>query len=594
MAGHDARAARTGGSPVAASGRALSRRALIRVISVGLGSAVLSPLLAACGGSSDETPAATTGGSTSATSGTSSGQGASSPATGSGTATKGGQVSVLWRSPVSLSPLFSTAGSEQQVERLLFGALVKMNNKLEAVPDLAEKVEVSTDAKVYTFTLHNNAKFSDGTPLTSKDVQFTFERAIDKRSGSYWRGRLSKIAGAADYSDQKADSVSGIEAPDDTTVKINLSDADAAFLVTLCNFSGFGILPQHVLKDVAPDQLQKHTFSLAPTVSAGPFKFVKYEPDQYLEIARNDTYWGTPTPLDRIFLRILTPEVALAQLQTGEMDVTSLAVEDIERVKGLPNATFISVKSPSMDFLAINMERDFLKDKRIHQAMLYAIDRQGILSQIYGGEGEIENSPIFGPEWMGIPEGLNTYDYDVDKAKALLEEAGWDGDKTIEILHTPGTNKERDTAIQIIQNQWSDAGLKAQIVQVDAAEGNRRTIQASDFDVRTVGGGVFRADPGVSGTYMTTRTFTPAGGNYGHYSNPDVDKLYDQAQATGDQNERKQLYTQVAKILNDELPWIFLYSPNSLYGVSKRLVGFAAPSYIDNKLWNAETWSVTS
>ena len=594
------------------SGHSMSRRGFVQIVSAGIGSSAVVALLAACGGSSKSTPttaastpaATSSSGASTATSTSSASTAAASAtqastatsasaSTSTSTATKGGQVHVLWRAPITLMPIFSTSGNEQQVERLMFGSLVKMNDKLEPILDMAEKMEAAPDATSYTFNLRANVKFSDGTPLTSKDVRFTLQSAIDKRSGSYWRGRLSKVVGAADFSDQKADSVTGIVTPDDQTVTINLTAADAAFLVNLCNFSGLGIMPEHVLKDVAPDQLQKHSFALAPTVTAGPFKFVKYATDQYVELARNDTYWGDPPALDSIFLQILTSDVALAQLETGKIDVMALAVQDTDRVKNLPNAEMLSVASPSMDFLAVNMERDYLKDKRIRQAMMYAIDREGILKQIYGGQGEITNSPIFGPAWMGVPEGLNEYKFDPTKAKQLLKDAGWDSSRTLDMVYVPGT-KERDTAMQIIQNQWSDVGLKVNIDQVDAAEANRRTIQATDFDLRTTGGGVFRADPGVSGTYMISTTWTPNGGNYGHYSNPDIDKLYAQAQGVSNPSDRKALYTQIAKILNDELPWIFLYSPNSSYGVNKRVQGFVPPSYIDNKLWNAETWSVTS
>ncbi len=518
----------------------MSRRGFVQMVSAGIGSSAAVALLAACGGSSKTTPttaasastATTSSGASTATTAGSAGTAVAS-ATKSATtaaattasstavaAVKGGQAHVLWNaSPVTLMPIFSTSGSEQQVERLMFGALVKMNDKLEPVPDMASKIEAAPDAKSYTFTLHDNVKFSDGTPLTTDDVRFTLESAIDSRSGSYWNGRLSKIVGAADFSTQKATSVTGIVTPDAKTVTINLTNGDAAFLVNLCNFSGLGIMPKHILKDVAPDQLRKHSFALAPTVTAGAFKFVKYATDQYLELARNDTYWGDPPPLDSIFMQILTSDVALAQLETDKIDLMTLSVQDIDHVKSLPNAVMQSVASPSMDFLAVNVGRDYLKDKRVRQAMMYAIDREGILKQIYGGQGEITNSPIFGPAWMGIPEGLNDYKFDPAKAKQLLKDAGWDGSRTLDMVYTPVT-KERTTAMQIIQNQWSDVGLKVNIDQVDTAEGNRRTIQASDFDLRPTGGGVFRADPGVSGTYMVTSTWTPKGGNYGHYSNP--------------------------------------------------------------------------
>ncbi|HUG15815.1 MAG TPA: ABC transporter substrate-binding protein [Thermomicrobiales bacterium] len=582
----------------------LNRRRLLMMGITGL-SIAATPLLSACGGDDDPTattaaaPTATTQaplGDATSTTGTDASTpttetAAASPTTGA-PAPSGGQVSVLWRTPNTLNPLFSTAGSEQQIERLIFGALVKMNDVLEPIPDMASSIEISDDASVYTFVIHDNVVFSDGVPLTAADAIFTFERAIDQRTGSYWRGRLSGIAGAVEYSDQSADTVTGLNAPDDHTVEITLATPNAAFLVNFCNFSGFGILPMHILGDVAPEQLQEHPFSLAPTVSAGPFKFVTYETDQYMEVERHDGYWGDPPPLDRIFLRILTSDVGLAQLETGEIDVMTLPINEIARTEGLANAHVESVPSPSMSFLAPNVEREFFQDKRVRQAMMYAIDREGILNAVFEGQGHLTNSPIFGPDWMDVPEGLNEYEYNPERARELLEEAGWDFDRTVELLITPG-NREADTAIVIIQEQFREVGFQMDILQVDVAENQRRSIQSTDFDIRNVGGGVFRADPSVSGTYMTTSTFTPAGGNYGHYSNPEIDRLYPEAQAVGDTAERKRLYTEIALILNDECPWIWLYSPNSIYGVSNRIQGFLPPSYIDNKFWNAEEWSVS-
>ncbi len=589
----------------------LNRRRLLRWAVAGVGAAAM-PLLAACGSDDGEDePAEADGGttpsgpatgaatSTPADSGSSetpaeeTPDGATTPAdTGAGASAAGGQISVLWRTPNTLNPLFSTAGSEQQIERLMFGALVKMNDVLEPVPDMAETIDISDDASVYTFTLRDNIVFSDGEPLTAEDVIFTFERAIDERTGSYWLGRLNGIAGALDYSTQTADTVTGLAMPDEHTVELTLAEPDAAFLVTLCNFSGFGILPKHVLEEVAPDQLREHPFSLAPTVSAGAFKFVRYETDQFLEVERHDGYWGEAPPLDRIFLRILTPEVGLAQLETGELDLMTLPIAEIERTKGMAIAHVESVPSPSMSFLAPNMELEYLQDKRVRQAMMYAIDRVGLVEAVLMGEGHITNSPIFGPEWMGTPEGLNEYEYDPDKARALLEEAGWDFDRKVELIITPGNN-EADTHAQIIQEQLREVGFQMELLQVDVAENQRRSIQSTEFEIKNVGGGVFRADPSVSGTYMTTDTWTPGGGNYGHYSNPEIDRLYPEAKAVKDLDERKRLYTEIAQLLNEELPWIFLYSPNSVYGVSNRFQGFLPPSYIDNKFWNAEEWSVS-
>lgn len=504
----------------------------------------------------------------------------------------GSQINMLWRQPATLNPLFSTAGFEQQVERLMFGALVKMSADLVPTPDLAESIEVSDDVTVYTFHLHPDITFNDGEPLTSEDVRFTLETALNPASVSIWRGRLLGIAGAEEFGDGTADSVSGIATPDERTVEITLSQPDSAFLPILCNFSGLGILPQHVLGDVAPDQLQADTFSLQPTVSAGAYEFVQFQADQFLELAANPDYFGGAPAIERLFLRIVTPSVGISQLETGEMDVMTLPIGEVERVRTLPDVTVISVPSPSMDFLGLNLNREPLQNPGLRKAMIHAIDRQGIVSSVLQGEGEVVNSPIFGPEWMGVPEGLNEYAYDPEMARQILADSGWDTSQTLQIMHLPDQGA-KDAVISIIQEQLRTVGIQTEILQVDVAELNRRYTADNDFDIFYNGGGVFRADPSISGTYFLTRNFTPGGGNASRYSNERVDELYAEGQSTGDPEGRKAAYTEIAQILNEDLPWIYLWSPNALYAVSNRLQGYEAPSYVDNKLWNAETWSLS-
>ena len=473
----------------------------------------------------------------------------------------------------------------------MFGALVRVNDKLEAVPDLAEKIDVSPDAKVYTFTLKKGITFTDGKPLTSQDVRFTIERAVDKRAATYWRGRLLDIQGATEYGDQQADKIAGLETPDDYTVKMTLRKPDSTWLLTLGDFSGLSILPEHVLKDVAPDQLQKHPFSLNPNVSAGAFQFSQFQTDQYLEIKRNDSYTGGPkAKLDRIFFKILAADAALAQMDRGELDLMIVPTSEMDRMKKNPNVTVVSVPSPSIDFIAVNMVKDYLQDKRVRQAMLYAIDRESIVKAIYQGEAQVVNQTIIGPDWMGMPD-LNMYKFDPNKSKQLLKDAGWDGSHALQLLYTPGT-KERDAYLPIIQQQFKEVGITMEIVPAEATEYTRRR-NAGDFDLGQVGGGIFRQDPNVSGKYMETINWVPVGGNYGHYTNTRLDELFPQGRGTPDLAQRKKLYTEAATIMNDELPWVYLWSPNSIYAVSKKLVGFKPPSYATHNMWNADEWTVT-
>lgn len=583
-----------------------SRRTFLRMLVAGGGASAIGALLAACGPSAvPSAPAPTTAAAPTAAPGAPAAAkptaAAAAPAAAVQTPTAatqaapaggtGGQISVQWTKPVTFNPLYSTAGSEQGVERLIYGALVRVNDKLETVPDLAEKVDASPDAMTYTFTLRKGLTFSDGQPLTSKDVRFTFERAVDKRAATYWRGRLLDIQGATEYGDQQAPSVSGLETPDDYTVKITLKKPDSTFLLTLGDFSGLCILPEHSLKDIAPDQLQPSPVSLNPNVSAGAFQFVQYQTDQYAELKRNDSYGGTKAKLDRLFFKILAVDAALAQMERGELDLMIVPTSEMDRMKKVASLSVVSVPSPSIDFLAVNMARDYLQDKRVRQAMQYAIDRNAIVKAIYQGEAQVVNQTIIGPDWMGMPD-LNMYPYSPDKAKQLLKDANWDGSHSLQILYTPGT-KERDAYMPIIQQQFKEVGIGMDIVSAEAVEITRRR-NGGDFDLVQVGGGIFRQDPNVSGKYMETVNWVPVGGNYGHYTNTRLDELFPQGRSTPDLNQRKKIYTEAATIMNDELPWIYLWSPNSIFAFNKRLVGFKPPSYATHDMWNADEWTVSA
>jgi peptide/nickel transport system substrate-binding protein len=504
----------------------------------------------------------------------------------------GGSVNMLWRTPETLNPLFSTSGSEQQVERLMFGALLKLSDKFEIVPDLAETIESSTDALTYTFTLKEGLVFNDGQPLTVADVIFTFERAVDSRTGSLWRSRLLAIAGAAEFGEQQADSISGLEALDDRTLRVTLAEPNAVFLATLGGFSGLGILPKHILETVPPDQMKPNSFSLAPTVSAGAFEFARYETDQFLELRRNETYPFEKPSLDSIFCKILTPDVAIAQMETGELDLMGgVPVSEVERLRGIANVTVVSVASPSYTRLVPNHTREYLADRRVRQAMLCAIDRQAIVESILMNEARVINSPIIGPEWMGTPE-FDTYAFDPERSRQLLSEAGWDTNRTLELITVPGS-KEEEAYLPIIQQQFNDVGIKMEVVNVDLPEKGRRARANTDFDLFTDGGDLFGMDPAIATQWFHTKSWAPDGNNRARYSNPEADELFDQGEATTDQAVRIEIYTQLAEILNRDVPELFLWSPNSIFAYNNRLVGFMPPGYVDNRLWNAEEWSVT-
>ncbi len=540
--------------------RGLDRRELMKLIGAGAGMTALTTLFTAAGPASAQD------------------------------ATK--QINIEWRKPQTLGPLFSTAGYEQQVERAVLGSLVRMSDKLQPTGDLAETIDVSPDATQYTFHLYQNAMFSDGTPLTSKDVLFTFQRALDKRTGSIWTARLAGIAGAAEYGSQQAETVSGLTAPDEHTVVFTLAKPDAAFLTILADFCGLGILPEHILGTVAPEELVNNAFNLAPTVGAGPYAFVQYATDQYAELRANDSYWGGRPAVDSIFMRIINAESAVAELEQGGLDLIAVAVQDIERLSQNENVTLVSVQSPSMDSISCNLDNPIFQDKRVRQAMMHAIDRANIVKEIYQDNAVVRNSPIFGPEWMGTPEGLNEYPFDPDMARQLLGDAGWDSSRDVQMMYNPAGTATFNQMIPIIQAQLGDVGMKITLQQYDNAGVNQHLITDHDYEIYIGGGGVYGADPNVSSRYYLSNAHTPTGANSIWYSNEQVDQLYAQGRQTGDQAARREVYVQLAQLLNDECPSVFLWSPNTNFAFSNRLMNFLPPSYVDNRLWNSEQWTI--
>ena len=554
----------------------MTRRTFLRGLMVVGGTAGVLPLIQACAPAAPAAPAAEAPAAAAAP--------AAAPATGTA------DVRVLWSKPTIISPLFSSNGFEQQVNRLVLGSVYKLSANLEPVPDLADSWEVNEDSTAFTFHLREGLKWSDGEPLTADDVVFTIERSADARTGSLLKGRMANIVGAAEFADQTAETIAGLEKIDDLTLRINLLKPDAAFLTAWGMFSGFCVLPKHVLVEVAPEAMKENAFSMAPTVGAGAFTFVRYETDQYAELVANPNYWGEKPAVDRIFMTIATPDVAVAQLERGELDLMAMPVDEADRLKDATNISIVSVRSPSISQIAINNEREYFKDNRVRQAMMYAIDRQGIVDSIMFGQAEVVNTTVIGPDWVGTPE-VNAYPYDPEKAKALLAEAGWDPNQEIDMIYVAGA-KEQDAYGPVIQQQLTEAGIKTNLVLVEGAELRRRYIDETDYDLFLFGGGQYRAEPSLTANYYHSRNLTPAGGNGTHYVNPELDELLDAGVAVTDKEQRKAIYDQIAKLVNEDVPTVFLWSPNSIYGLSKRLQGFEPPSYVASLLWNAEAWSV--
>ena len=252
-----------------------------------------------------------------------------------------------------------------------------------------------------------------------------------------------------------------------------------------------------------------------------------------------------------------------------------------------------------MQCIMPNMTRPEFADKRVRQAMIYALDRAAIVKEIMLGHVTVINSCFFGWEWEnGEPEGLNPYPYDPDKARQLLSEAGWDSSITDRVPLHPRQPAGRDAAqhlpaaVQGRRHQLRAASRSTCPTTPTASSAAPQAANTGDFELMLGSGGVMGQDPNITVKYFSTNAATPTGSNYNHFSNAQVDELMIQGRATNDVAERKRIYTEVAKIVNDEAVWIFLWRLNSIYGVNKRVQGFKAPGHPGRVISSAHKWSV--
>lgn len=462
--------------------------------------------------------------------------------------------------PGNFNPLAATAGytwlSTYYEPLVIYDARL---GKLEG--DLATRFTVSDDRLSYTFKLAREA-WHDGRPFTSADVKFTIDLAKNPKTGSVFAARLKDVA--------------AVETPAADTAVIRLAKPNAAFLSIL---SQLMMLPQHLLGSMDPATLANSQWWSTRPVGTGPFKFVKYVPDQYVELAAFDGYRGGRPKVDHLIDRYFAnPAAAVAALRAGEIQFSYVEPDDAKSFSG--NAKFQVIRGDSyvVNYLGFNEKVPLWKDLRVRQAVMYAINRQQIIASLYGGAAKPADCGYVAPQL--VPKGLNIYAYDPAKAKALLDQAGWatiNGDKPIPLL-TYYTSPQAANVMAAIQAMLAQVGINVAPRAVDAPTFNGIVYKAgtpdwSQFPLVYAGlqNGPSPAslNPGLNGAQIP-----PAGANTMRVDMPDLNKAFDAALGENDQSRQDGKWQAVCKVMNQQLPWATLWVA-SRYGVaSSRLRHF--------------------
>ncbi|TJY42313.1 ABC transporter substrate-binding protein [Cohnella pontilimi] len=467
-------------------------------------------------------------------------------------------------------PYFTQSGYDGNVNSLLFTTLVTVDDKGVPAPGLAESWEVSSDNLTYTYHLHKDLKFSDGSPLTADDVAFTWTILHDKAYDGDSQISTLNIKGGKAYKEGKAASIEGIKVIDPQTISATLEKPNATALVML----GAEVLSKaYYGKDYKFGQLDYIKKLGTAPVGNGPYKLEKFIPGQEVRFVANENFFkGAPkTPH---FIYKTSQGDTWQFLETGEMDFASFSAtqENIDKLKGLGFVNILPYTPSTYGYLQVNLEHEALKDKRVRQALTYGLDRQSIYVDANQGAGAVANIPSSPISWSYTEEGINPYKFDTEKAKQLLDEAGWkegsggirekDG-KKLSIHYLGSKSKNTDIFIAIAKENYKELGVEFQPEVFADFNALVSKVEGGDYDL------VSFSTPLLTDPSDGLLQFVD--GEIKGYDNPKFKELYDKGLATSDIEERKKIYQEIYQLLNDELPVIFTSYKKTVYAYNGRI-----------------------
>ena len=563
---------------------------LVGLLAVACSSAPASAPTSASQPSSAQTSAPTAGGAVQPAATSAAQTGAAQPAAttapqpAAGQAQSGGTVTIPIAADPTLNPWHPNAFVESIfVNRVIFDSLTKPGKDLNPAPDLATSWEASSDGLTWTFKLRNDAKWSDGQPVTADDVLFTFNDIV-----------LKKDLGATGAGNFTA--VTNVEAVDPYTVKFNLSRPFSALPAYLAYNAG--ILPKHTFEGQT-DPWAFTSFNKGTPVTSGPFKVESYTSGQAVTLARNDAYFGGKPYLDKLVFKVVPDaNTQVAQALSGEL--SAIILDNKAAVDRVKNASQVRVQPRDLVqyyWLALNQTDPRFQDVRVRQAFEYAIDRNAIITAVEKGYGTPANSAIV-PAFKAYydPSHDGQYAFDPNKAKQLLTEAGWtlgadgmlqkDG-QPFQFTMDVGQRGVLEPTNELIQQNLKAVGIQADLNPMEWNAYIQKVVVNRDYTA-TVNWWVYPNDPDVF-PYFHSST-AGKGFNIPGYKDQQLDDWLTKVQSDTDLAARKSDVTQLQAYMADNLPYVFLWYPQELDVINANLQGVPELNLRDAMHYVQEWW----
>ena len=509
----------------------------------------------------------------------------------SGGASGGGASDTLYvgtvNPPASFNPINQADIAGQWAVRFAMDPLLDQPEPLKFVPKLADSIETK-DSKTFTVKMHAGAKWSDGKPITAKDVVFTLNLIANRDSLTTLGGNLTALTGVDDTGKlpKGQTAIPGLTAIDDSTVVFSTKTPTDPNYVKEMIGTKVIIVPEHVLGSIAPAKIDDSKFAQLPDVTSGPYKFTKYTQNASIEYAADPDYYLGAPKISKVIVKIMPAANLAGELQTQSIMVNSgggignIPFQDLKTVQGLRDVN--TKVNPTIGFQTIQFNVKTFSDPRMRQGLAHAINRQQILDQLLLGNGEIVDGP-YTSQSPYLDKDLKNLTYDPVLAKKLLTEAGWDFSRKINFV-VPTGNKIRERSADILLQNFKAIGLNVVQTNYDFPT-TLAKARKKDHDMVLMGLN-FNIDPDVSNMYASKGSFNLTG-----YDSAQSDALLDAGKAEANTAARHKIYNNLQKLWQTDLPVLTLYSDHAVASSSKSLaVGGAAPFW-NGSLANVGQWA---
>ncbi len=484
--------------------------------------------------------------------------------------------------PSILIPMLAGDSASHDVAGLIFNGLVKYDTDLSVIGDLAESWDISPDGLVITFHLRKGVQWTDGVEFTAHDVMFGYKTIVNEKTPTAYQEDFLQVKKA--------------EVLDTYTFRVTY---EKPFAPALTSWGNLVVLPKHILEG---KDITKTDFGRNP-IGLGRYKLKKWISGQEVILSSNRDYFEGRPYIDGYVYRVIPdPATMFLELQAGGIDMMGLS--PIQYTKQTNNEffrnSFQKFRYPvfSYTYLGFNLRHPWFKDKRVRQAIAHAIDKNEIIDVVLFGLGSPSTGPFVPGTWPYNPH-VKKYQFNPEKSKQLLKEAGWvdtdgdgildkDGNKFEFTIRTNMGNKLREKTATIIQWRLRNVGIKVEIEVIEWSAFINEFIDKRRFEAVMLGWAI-GIDPDQYDIWHSSKTREKEF-NFVSYNNPEVDELLEKGRRTFNIEKRKKAYFRIQEILADDLPYIFLYVPDATPIVQARFKGIK-PSPIGIS-YNLREWYV--